>query len=283
MDTLSPPPDPPLERAVPLPMRCSPTIAALTVALAKAQGQFPAIGKDKTARIATKTGAAYSYTYADLATILAAVRKPLADNALALLQPVHVNGRSVSVTTIVAHGSGQWVADELTMPIGDPSDARSVASAITYSRRYALLSLLALAPAEEDDDADAATTRPAPPPARPTRTPPPAGESVRAPAGVDSSVQEPLAPLSTWGVDSGVQEPLTPLPTAMISEAQRKRFFAIGKEHGWTPAALKVWLAGRAITSTNEIPRTRYDALIHELLAAEREPAGEAPDQDQPF
>src|SRR5262245_42687836 len=102
-----------------LPMRCSPAIEQLTLALAKAQGAFPAIARDKQARIQTKTGTAYSYTYADLASILAAVRKPLSENALAILQPIRVSGRSVSVTTILAHGSGQWVADELELPIGE--------------------------------------------------------------------------------------------------------------------------------------------------------------------
>ena len=74
------------------PLRCSPTINELSGALAKAQGQVPAVGKDKTAKIQTKAWAAYSSAYADLATILAAVRKPLADNALAILQPCNVTG-----------------------------------------------------------------------------------------------------------------------------------------------------------------------------------------------
>ena len=53
------------EDARTLPMRSSATIAALVVALSKAQGIFPEIGKDKRADIATKSGSRYSYRYAD--------------------------------------------------------------------------------------------------------------------------------------------------------------------------------------------------------------------------
>jgi hypothetical protein len=186
-----------------LPMRCSPAIDRLTLSLAKAQGAFPLIGKDKTAKIQTKAGAAYSYSYADLSTILIAIRKPLSDNALAIMQPVHVNGRTVSVTTIVAHGSGQWVAGALDMPISDPTDARSLASAVTYARRYGLIALLGIAPADEDDDGGQAVAPSAKPPRRQEVVPDPT--------------------------------PRTPPPAPpVITEAQRKKFFAVANEQGWT-------------------------------------------------
>jgi hypothetical protein len=214
-----------------VPMRCSPTIAALTVALAKAQGQFPAIEKDKTAKIQTKTGAAYSYAYADLASVLAAVRKPLSENALAVMQPITVNGRTVSVTTIVAHASGEWIADALDMPIGDPTDARSLASAVTYARRYGLIALLGIAPADEDDDGAHA----GPPPAKPSRR------------------QEPIP-----------DSPARPVPTAsVITEPQRKKLFGEASAHGWTPEELKPWLLqAYGIESTKLIPQSQFDDIL---------------------
>ena len=57
--------------------------------IAKAQGEFPAIPKDKTANAGT-----FSYNYADLASILHPVRPVLAKNGLALIQRLETpNGR----------------------------------------------------------------------------------------------------------------------------------------------------------------------------------------------
>lgn len=140
------------------PFGCSPSISKILAALAKAQAAFPAIDKGRTAKIATKAGTSYSYTYADLADVFAAIRAPLGDHGLCLFQPVRIAGRVVGIRTVLGHESGEYLAsDELTMPIGDANDPRSVASAITYGRRYAALSMLGIAPADEDDDAEAAS------------------------------------------------------------------------------------------------------------------------------
>lgn len=136
-------------------------IDKLVSALAKAQGQFLPIGKDKSAKIVSKkTGAQYSYDYADLGTILASVRKPLAENGLAIMQPVAIGDGVVHITTLLAHESGQWIDAGLTMPVGDRDDARSVASAITYGRRYSLIALIGVAPSDEDDDGEATSVKP---------------------------------------------------------------------------------------------------------------------------
>lgn len=136
-------------------------LAKLFAALAKAQGTFDPIGKDKSAKITMKAGGAYSYRYADLAAILSAVRLSLSANGLAILQLIEVAQDGVVVTTILAHTSGQRVVTALRLPIDDPHDPRSVASAITYARRYSLISLIGVAPSDEDDDGEAAQpTRP---------------------------------------------------------------------------------------------------------------------------
>lgn len=134
-------------------------LGPLILALSKAQRAFPLIGKDKSAKIQMRTGGSYSYQYADLATILGAVRKPLAENELAIWQRATFNNDLVGVQTVLAHSSGQSISSELQMPVGDNHDPRSVASVITYTRRYGLIALLGIAPADEDDDADTATPR----------------------------------------------------------------------------------------------------------------------------
>ena len=157
--------------------RRSEGLANLFAALAATQGAYPIIEKDKTASIASKrTGATFTYDYVDLATILAAVRAPLAANKLAVLQmttPDPDSGNGVLITTLLGHASGEWIESQIAMPVDEGSDARSVASAITYGRRYGLIALIGVAPSEEDDDgAGAADTT-----ARPGASRPPAGAS----------------------------------------------------------------------------------------------------------
>jgi hypothetical protein len=133
----------------------SPHIALLVTALAKAQAEFPPVEKDKTARITSQKGN-YAYAYADLATILAVVRPVMAKHGIALIQPVSIQSGAVAVRTILAHSSGEWMAADLVFRAGD-GDPRSVASVITYGRRYGLITMIGVAATDEDDDAAAAT------------------------------------------------------------------------------------------------------------------------------
>ncbi len=131
----------------------SASIGALAGALAKAQGEIVGAGKDKLAKVRMKSGGEYSYKYADLASIIDACRAPLATNGLALMQPVNVEGRSVTVTTILAHASGEWIRSDLTMIAMEPGP-QAAGSAITYGRKYGLMALVGVA--GEDDDGAAA-------------------------------------------------------------------------------------------------------------------------------
>jgi hypothetical protein len=138
-------------------MKRSESIGKLATAKAQAQGKIQPIGKDKTARVQLTKGGSYAYSYADLASCLEAVNGPLAEAGIALFQPVSVGDGNVVATTLLVHGeSGEWISEDYAAPIVDSGDARSVGSAATYARRYGLLSLLAIAPSEEDDDAEAA-------------------------------------------------------------------------------------------------------------------------------
>lgn len=141
MDTVS-------TTAVDFPNR-SASIAKLASALAKAQGAMVGAAKDS-------TNPHFKSKYADLASVWDACRKPLASNELSILQPVTADGSSVTVTTILAHSSGEWIAESLTMTAQQPTP-QAVGSTITYGRRYGLSAMVGIAP--EDDDAEAATAR----------------------------------------------------------------------------------------------------------------------------
>ena len=134
--------------------------AAWAQAFADAQAELPEIPKSKTAEIPTKNGGRYSYTYADLSSVLAACRPILNKHGLSVAQSVGGDDRHVSVTTRIFHVGGHFEDFGPTvLPAG--ADAKGVGSAITYARRYGLCAALGIVP-DEDDDGAAASRRPAP-------------------------------------------------------------------------------------------------------------------------
>ncbi len=136
-----------VERAV---TTMSPSIAALAGALAKAQGEMSGAAKDK-------TNPHFKSAYADLASVWDACRAALSKNALAVVQPVAADGSRVTVTTLLTHSSGEWISGELTMTAAQ-NTPQGIGSCITYARRYALASMVGVAP--EDDDGNAASSKP---------------------------------------------------------------------------------------------------------------------------
>lgn len=128
----------------------SPDIAALAAALAKAQGEMEGAAKGS-------LNPHFKNKYADLASIWDACRGPLSKNGLSILQPVSADGARVTVSTILAHSSGQWISESLTMT-AQQNTPQGVGSAITYGRRYGLAAMVGIAP--EDDDGNAASARP---------------------------------------------------------------------------------------------------------------------------
>lgn len=117
----------------------------LAAALAKAQASYPAIPRDKEVTVTTKSGGSYKFKYAPLDTILNAVRKPLADNGLAVTQTLDGG----DLVTMLIHGDGGAIVGRL--PIPEVDGVQAFGSAITYLRRYSLQAILGIA-AEEDDD-----------------------------------------------------------------------------------------------------------------------------------
>jgi len=129
-------------------------MSELAAALVAALGSMSELRKDKTANVATKSGGSYSYSYTDIASVLGYVRPILAEHGIAVMQPATCDGQHVSVSTVFLHRSGETKElPPLSMPCG--RTPQEVGSAITYARRYSLLSALGLA--TEDDDGAAAS------------------------------------------------------------------------------------------------------------------------------
>ncbi|MFO0687493.1 MAG: ERF family protein [Myxococcota bacterium] len=154
----------------------------LAAALARAQGEFGTIRKAHTAQVQTRTGGAYSYSFADLAAVLEAVRPALSKHELALVQlPAvrMVDGAAfVAVETILAHSSGASISTTLELPV-DAATPQAIGSGMTYARRYSVLALLGIAAEDEDDDAQGAQPRAPEPRAGRERKAPPKGEGER--------------------------------------------------------------------------------------------------------
>jgi hypothetical protein len=143
-------------------MERSPTFAAIATALAKAQAGFLPIEKNCTARIQSKSGASYTYDYADLSAIRDATVAALTANCIALVHAVETvseDGSSrVRVQTELIHESGEFFRSPILEALVDSGDIKQVGIATTYFRRYQVQTLLGIAP-EEDKDADGAGER----------------------------------------------------------------------------------------------------------------------------
>lgn len=159
-------------------MKHSEDIKDIAVAIGKVQQALPVIDKDETANVKTKTGADYSYQYISLPLVWTTVKEELAKNKLTLVQGCELVDGKTTITTLIAHETGQWVEFSCPMPIPD-AGPQAVGSAITYGRRYGLMSALGIFAADDDDGAAAqATSKPAPTP------PPPSSENMATPKGV---------------------------------------------------------------------------------------------------
>lgn len=126
-------------------------------AFVRALGELENPARTNTATVQTKAGGTYSYTYADLAAVLAAVRPVLARHELAISQPIALDNGELRVRTRILHVSGGVIENE-AMRIRVEGGAQDIGSMVTYARRYALLSMLGLAPEGEDDDGASAST-----------------------------------------------------------------------------------------------------------------------------
>jgi len=130
-------------------MKMSDSIAQLAEALAKAQGQIDDASKGS-------KNPFFNSKYADLAAVRAVIREPLAVNDIAVVQfPRSLSGE-VEVETMLTHKSGEYMSETLRLPVGK-WDAHGIGSAITYARRYGLMSLLGIA--TDDDDGNAAVEK----------------------------------------------------------------------------------------------------------------------------
>ena len=237
-------------------MQRSDSIGALGAALAKAQAAIQPAAKDA-------KNPHFNSRYADLASVWEACRSHLAVNGIAVAQSPEAVDAVVSVETLLLHSSGEWLSGTLTARAKD-AGPQSIGSTITYLRRYGLASMVGVAP--DDDDGEAATSRGATS-AKPASRPAPA-------ARAEATPQPPQAArvASSGGDDR------------LISDAQRKRLFAISKGKDWTDADLKALLGQYGYASSKDVRLRDYDAIVKTVETGELAPEDDdKADMDYPW
>lgn len=125
----------------------------LTQALLKIQMELPTIDKDG-------INPHFKSKFATLSNIMNKVLPVVNKHGVFVSQaPDTLDGQPVLVTTLVHAASGEQVAS--TMPLFlVKNDPQAQGSAITYARRYALVSMLGLV-VDDDDDGSKASAKPA--------------------------------------------------------------------------------------------------------------------------
>ena len=123
----------------------------IATALVKAQKAFAPALK-------TATNPHFRSKYADLAACIEAVVDALNANGIALIQRTHDSDNGVAIETLFVHESGETISGGIFHVPAAKQDPQGYGSALTYARRYSLMSACGIAP--EDDDAESAVKSP---------------------------------------------------------------------------------------------------------------------------
>jgi hypothetical protein len=97
--------------------------------------------------------------YADLQSVLDACKSALHDNGFAVLQTVGKDEHGSFVETKLQHFDDAAFSSKVYLSLSK-TDMQALGSAITYARRYGLISLMGLAPEDDDGNATVQTSSP---------------------------------------------------------------------------------------------------------------------------
>lgn len=125
---------------------------SLADALCAAQKQMQNPKKDKTARVRTKSGGEYTYSYTTLDAVLDVVRPALNEQGVFLSQHSESASGGMLLHTRVMYGDAMQELD--VTPYQYDKDPQEFGKRETYARRYSLLKAFGLA---GDDDTDGDT------------------------------------------------------------------------------------------------------------------------------
>jgi len=144
-----------LEKLVALHERVSDRMAAqeFNAALSRFQRECPPIRKSSTAKIATNSGANYSYSYAELDEIARTVNPILGELGLSYTWDSSVNDGLLRCVCTLRHVNGHSVSATFESPVDSAakmSGAQKHAAALTFARRQSLVQVLGLTTCDAD-------------------------------------------------------------------------------------------------------------------------------------
>lgn len=259
--------------------------AELAAALAAVQAELPEVGKNRTADVNNKDGRKlYSYSYADLADVSAAVLPVLGKHGLAFAAfPGHQPDGKFGLRYYLLHSSGSSL--EGFFEIDDKGGMQLVGGRITYARRYCLCAVTGITADEDVDakeDSQSRTVQRKPPQQRQqprAQTSPPAPGP--APAGAVAPSAEraggdlpPLPGDEEAKGTPGAPEPVTPKQLGAIWTVLSE-VFLFGKDERDGARKVCAHVVNRDLASSKDMTKqeagTVLDTLAHWEAQALRE------------
>lgn len=221
----------------------------LFAALSKAQVEFKKAVKDA-------ANPFFKSNYADLESVIDAVRPALAKNGLCVIQSTDMllPSERLVLKTILGHSSGQFV--EGLYPINPvKNDPQGVSSAITYAKRVSLAAMVGAVATDEDDDAEASMGRNHQQPKQIIRAAVPSNTKEVDGNGIE--VKREVVNHATVAKQS--------MQIGAVTEAQQKRLFAMAKKLNWTEEDRKKRLGLFGRTSSKDLTPQEYHQLTAEM------------------
>lgn len=197
----------------------------------------------------------FKYDYVMEADLVEAVRGLLAARHVMLvpsIKSVAKDGRLTTTLMTFTFHDGE-TGECLTIPwagCGDDPADKGLAKSITGAVKYVIAKTF-LIPTGDDPEAD---------------------DQSQSPRKSVPAKQQPQGTPQTSPTASPLPGPPTVVPGSVtigkISEAQRKRYYAVAKEHGWTkPEAAALIKRVLGVDSSADIPTHRYKEIVKMLEA----------------
>lgn len=221
-----------MENVLP-PTARSESLAKLGESLCKAQGSMKTVPKKK-------ENPFFRSSYADLAAVWDAIRKPLTDNGLSVVQTTaELPGNKWVLTSILLHVSGEFISFDYPL-YSMKQDSQGMGSAMTYARRYSIMALVGAVAEDEDDDGNAA--------------------SGKFPSIKDDKNKTQNA---RAGTKTAVDKPPTSVNDRRISPAEQVKLFSIAKTNNIPDEHLSNYIQDKyGVNTTNQLTYGQMQEII---------------------